>query len=109
MASDFPEPDPPDVAEAGRARLALKVDIAVIGGGQAGLSSAYHLRQSGLAPDRDFVVFDQSPGPGGAWQYRWPSLTLTTVNRVHDLPGMRFDAAVDAGAGEVKASVAVPR
>jgi hypothetical protein len=55
------------------------------------------------------VVFDQAPAPGGAWQFRWPSLTLSTVNRIHDLPGMRFSDAVETEAGEVQASVAVPR
>jgi hypothetical protein len=89
------------------ARVALKLDIAVIGAGQAGLSSAYHLKQRGLVPGRDFVVLDAAPSPGGAWQYRWPSLTLSTVNRVHDLPGMSF--AATAGDDEtVMASVAVP-
>lgn len=89
------------------ARAALKLDIVVIGAGQAGLSAAYHLRQLGLVPRRDFLVLDAAPRPGGAWQYRWPSLTLSTVNRVHDLPGMRFaDSA--GGDASVMASVAVP-
>src|SRR5215831_7653823 len=59
----------------------LKTDIVVIGAGQAGLSSAYHLQRRGLSPNRGFVVLDQSPNAGGAWQFRWPSLTLSTVNR----------------------------
>src|SRR5690349_3434035 len=88
--------------------IALKTDIAVIGAGQAGLSSGYHLRHIGLEPHRGYVVLDQSPAPGGAWQYRWPSLTLSTVNRIHDLPGMRFSEAFDVDAPEVQASVAVP-
>ena len=89
------------------ARAALKLDIVVIGAGQAGLSSAYHLKQLGLMPGRDFLVLDAAPSPGGAWQYRWPSLTLSTVNRVHDLPGMSFAATAD-GDDTVMASVAVP-
>src|SRR5690606_8490720 len=90
------------------ARAALKLDIVVIGAGQAGLSSAYHLKQLGLAPGRDFLVLDRAPQPGGAWQYPWPSLTLSTVNRVHDLPGMRFaDMAGDDDSG--RAAIAVPQ
>lgn len=90
--------------------IAIKIDIVVIGAGQAGLSSAYHLRRAGFRPDRDFVTFDQSPGPGGAWQFRWPSLTLATANRVHDLPGLKLEDVVDVGAAEqVQASVAVPQ
>lgn len=60
----------------------------MIGAGQAGLSSAYFLRKAGLAPGSGFVVLDHSPGPGGAWQFRWPTLTLGKTHRVHDLPGM---------------------
>src|SRR4051794_7591014 len=52
------------------------VDVLVIGAGQAGLSAAYHLRRRGLAPYRDFVALDANRVPGGAWQHRWPSLTL---------------------------------
>ena len=87
-----------------------KVDVVVIGAGQAGLSTAFHLKRRGLAPHRGFVVLDASPEPGGAWQERWPSLTLSTVNRLHDLPGMRFDEVIDdTTAAEVPARVAVPR
>ncbi|MGW5098876.1 NAD(P)-binding domain-containing protein [Streptomyces nodosus] len=69
------------------------VDVVVIGAGQAGLSSAYHLRRTGFRPDRDFVVLDHSPGPGGAWQFRWPSLTYGKVHGIHALPGMELTDA----------------
>ncbi|WP_435526092.1 NAD(P)-binding domain-containing protein [Ensifer canadensis] len=91
------------------ARVARKIDIVVIGAGQAGLSSAYHLSRFGLSPQMQYVVVDRSPQPGGAWQFRWPSLTLSTVNGIHDLPGMKFADAVDTSMGEVHASVAVPQ
>lgn len=71
------------------------VDVVVIGAGQAGLSGAYHLRRAGLEPDRDFVVLDHSPGPGGAWQFRWPSLTYGKVHGMHALPGMELTGADD--------------
>ena len=87
----------------------LKTDIVVIGAGQAGLSSAYHLKRRGLEANRGFVVIDKSPSPGGAWQFRWPSLTLSTVNRIHDLPGMSFADAVDTRQTEVQAADAVPK
>ncbi len=109
MPSADVQPPPSTGPVRDASRLAIKVEVVVIGAGQAGLSSAYHLRQLGLVPDKDFVVLDRSPGPGGAWQYRWPSLTLGTVNGIHDLPGLKFTDAI-AGAGrEVQASTAVPR
>ncbi|MFJ1730022.1 FAD-dependent oxidoreductase [Streptomyces sp. NPDC088254] len=70
-----------------------EVEVVVIGAGQAGLSSAYHLRRTGLVPERDFVVLDHSPGPGGAWQFRWPSLTYGKVHGMHALPGMELTDA----------------
>lgn len=97
-----------DVAPAA-ARVALKTDILVVGAGQAGLSSAYHLKKLGLAAERGFVVLDQSPEAGGAWQFRWPSLTLSTVNRIHDLPGMSFTEAIGETSETVEAAIAVPR
>ncbi|MBY8882950.1 NAD(P)-binding domain-containing protein [Actinacidiphila acidipaludis] len=67
------------------------VDATVIGAGQAGLSAAYFLRRAGLLPGADFVVLDHSPGPGGAWQYRWPTLTYGKAHGVHELPGMPLE------------------
>ncbi|MCW4354446.1 NAD(P)/FAD-dependent oxidoreductase [Hoyosella sp. YIM 151337] len=84
-------------------------EVAVIGAGQAGLSGAYFLRKSGLVPVDDFVVLDSAPHPGGAWQFRWPSLTLMTVNGISDLPGMRFAETLDGDVREVRAADAVPR
>ena len=93
-------PPLPTSAPAPASRVALKTEIVVIGAGQAGLSSAYHLKKRGLPPERGFVVVDQSPQSGGAWQFRWPSLRLSTVNSIHDLPGMRFSEAVFRGLRE---------
>jgi cation diffusion facilitator CzcD-associated flavoprotein CzcO len=78
-------------------------DVVVIGAGQAGLSVAYHLRRLGV----DFTVLDHDLGPGGAWQHRWPSLTLSTVNGLHDLPGLRFSEVVGTEV-DVPAAAAVP-
>jgi thioredoxin reductase len=100
-----------DVTEAGgaaSARAIPKFQVVVIGAGQAGLSSAYHLKKLGLT-NRDFLVLDQSPQAGGAWQFRWPSLTLSTVNRIHDLPGLSFAETVGQGTETVEAAIAVPK
>ena len=60
------------------------LDAVVIGAGQAGLSASYHLRRRGLA----HVVLDAEHAPGGAWQHRWDTLTMTDVHGVADLPGL---------------------
>ncbi|MBT2472215.1 NAD(P)/FAD-dependent oxidoreductase [Streptomyces sp. ISL-66] len=69
--------------------VAAVTDVAVIGAGQAGLSSAYHLARTGI----DHVVLDHAPRPGGAWQFRWPSLTYGKVHGMHALPGMELVGA----------------
>lgn len=69
--------------------------VVVIGAGQAGLSAAYHLQRRGfvsaLGPvaydSRSYVVLDAASAPGGAWQHRWESLTMSTVNGIFGLPG----------------------
>ena len=72
------------------------VDVLVIGAGQAGLSAAYHLQHRGYVPvtraepsDRTFVVLDAEKAPGGAWQHRWDSLKMATINGIYELPGLR--------------------
>ncbi|MFB7028255.1 MULTISPECIES: NAD(P)-binding domain-containing protein [unclassified Streptomyces] len=82
-----------DETVGGAAGEARPLDVVVIGAGQAGLSAAFHLRRAGLEPDRDFVVLDHAPRPGGAWQFRWPSLTYGKVHGMHALPGMELTGA----------------
>ncbi|SDH92373.1 Predicted flavoprotein CzcO associated with the cation diffusion facilitator CzcD [Actinokineospora alba] len=80
--------------------MTTEVDVAVIGAGQAGLSSAYFLRRAEL----DFVVLDANPGPGGAWQHRWPTLRLGGVHGIHELPYFPFESDdLDRPAAEVVA------
>ena len=62
------------------------VDTIVIGGGQAGLSVSYHLRELGV----EHLVLDASPRIGDAWRNRWDSLHLFTPARYDGLDGMRF-------------------
>lgn len=76
-------------------------DSIVIGAGQAGLSSAYHLKRLGVGP---FLVLDANPGPGGAWQHRWDSLTMADVHGVSDLP----DEALPEHEGRARANQVVP-
>ncbi|GAA4218714.1 NAD(P)-binding domain-containing protein [Actinocatenispora rupis] len=77
-----------------------EIDALVIGGGQAGLSAAYHLRGYGVP----FELLDHGDGPGGAWRQRWDSLVLGRTHRIHDLPGLPFGTPDP----ELPASVAVP-
>lgn len=70
----------------------MRVQVVVIGAGQAGLSAAYHLRRAGLTAE-DFVVLDDSPAPGGAWQHRWDSLTVGQTHSLEPLPGLDMPAA----------------
>jgi cation diffusion facilitator CzcD-associated flavoprotein CzcO len=83
---------------------ARDTDVVVIGAGQAGLSTAWALARQGFAPGPGFVVLDADDAPGGAWQHRWPSLTVGTTHRVHDLPGLPFEPDED----NLRAADAVP-
>lgn len=78
------------------------VDVAVIGAGQAGLSAGYHLQRRGFhpapGPSPTFVIFDAERAAGGAWQHRWASLKMATVNGIHELPGMPVPPADPAAA-----------
>jgi putative flavoprotein involved in K+ transport len=65
-----------------------QVETLIIGGGQAGLSVAYHLAQRGLP----YVILDAGERVGDAWRNRWDSLRLFTPARYNGLPGMPFPA-----------------
>jgi putative flavoprotein involved in K+ transport len=66
-----------------------RFDTVVVGGGQAGLATGYHLARLG----RPFVILDAGQRIGDAWRDRWDSLRLFTPARYSGLPGMGFPAA----------------
>ena len=43
-------------------------------------------RRHGLG-DR-YLLVDHSPGPGGAWQFRWEALRIGSAHKINDLPGL---------------------
>jgi putative flavoprotein involved in K+ transport len=66
-----------------------RFETVIIGGGQAGLATGYHLAKLG----RSFVILDANERVGDAWRKRWDSLRLFTPARYSRLPGMRFPAS----------------
>ncbi len=75
------EPSPTD-------QHAQSVDVLIIGGGQAGLGTAYRLRRTtGLE-----VQIIERAAVGNSWLERWESLRLFTPRRFSALPGIRFPA-----------------
>lgn len=64
------------------------LDVIVIGGGQAGLATAYYLRRAGL----NYVVLDAGQTPGGAWRHGWDSLRLFSPSSWSSLPGWPMPA-----------------
>jgi putative flavoprotein involved in K+ transport len=60
----------------------------IVGGGQAGLSVGYHLKQHG----HSFVILDASERIGDSWRNRWDSLRLYSPAFRDGLPGMQFPA-----------------
>jgi putative flavoprotein involved in K+ transport len=67
------------------------LDTVVIGGGQAGLAIAWHLKRQGLR----FVVLEAGSELGHTWRDRWDSLKLFTPAQYDGLPGMPFPAPTD--------------
>jgi len=71
-------------ARMGRERF----ETVIVGGGQAGLATGYHLARRG----RPFVILDAGRRVGDPWRGRWDSLRLFTPGRYSGLPGMPFPA-----------------
>jgi putative flavoprotein involved in K+ transport len=65
-----------------------RFDTVIIGGGQAGLATGYHLAKR----DLPFVILDANERIGDAWRKRWDSLRLFTPARYDGLQGWRFPA-----------------
>jgi putative flavoprotein involved in K+ transport len=58
-------------------------ETVIIGAGQAGLATAYHLRQQ----DRSFVILEANERVGDNWRNRFDSLKLYSPARFDGLPG----------------------
>jgi putative flavoprotein involved in K+ transport len=69
-----------------------RLEVAVVGGGQAGLAMGYYLRQQG----RRFVIFERGNSIAPAWRERWDSLKLFTPRGYSGLPGLPFPGDPDA-------------
>jgi putative flavoprotein involved in K+ transport len=67
------------------------VEIAVVGGSQAGLAMGYYLRELG----RHFVILERADSIAPAWRERWDSLVLFTPRRYSALPGLPFPGDPD--------------
>jgi putative flavoprotein involved in K+ transport len=65
-------------------------EVAVIGGGHAGLAMGYYLARQ----ERRFVILERGDSIAPAWRERWDSLTLFTPRR-YSLPGLPFPGDPD--------------
>lgn len=67
-----------------------KIETIIVGGGQAGLATSYHLKQLG----REHIVFEQAEKAGNVWRNdRWDSFTLVFPNWTLRLPGAHYDGS----------------
>ena len=65
----------------------VRVDVVVVGGGQAGLGAAYHLVNAGLT-----VVVLERGKVGETWRsQRWDRFCLNTPNWMNGLPGAEYE------------------
>ncbi|MBV8259243.1 MAG: NAD(P)/FAD-dependent oxidoreductase, partial [Actinobacteria bacterium] len=62
------------------------MEIAIVGGGSAGLATAALLQRAGRGP----VVLEAGPEPGAAWRERYDRLHLHTPRLLSGLPGRRI-------------------
>jgi putative flavoprotein involved in K+ transport len=70
---------------------AQHLEVAVIGGGQAGMAVGYFLKGQG----RRFIILERAGEVAPAWRERWDSLTLFTSRRYSALPGLAFPGDSD--------------
>ena len=68
-----------------------RLDAVVVGAGQAGLATSYHLTRNGVA----HVVLERDARIGEVWHSRWDSLHLFTPARHDGLPGMPFPGSAN--------------
>ena len=67
--------------------LPPRVDVAVIGAGQAGLTISWHLQRAG----REHVLLERRSTLGGGWQDRWDAFRLVGPNWTASFPDAPYD------------------
>jgi putative flavoprotein involved in K+ transport len=67
--------------------LPRKIEVVVIGAGQAGLTMSWYLRQAG----REHIVLERRDRLGGGWRDRWDAFRLVTPNWTASFPGYPYD------------------
>jgi putative flavoprotein involved in K+ transport len=65
-----------------------EIETVIIGAGQAGLATGYHLQRRG----RPFVILEASSRVGDNWRRQWDTLKLYSPAQYDSLPGMPFPA-----------------
>ncbi|RCW40733.1 putative flavoprotein involved in K+ transport [Halopolyspora algeriensis] len=65
-----------------------QVETVVVGAGQAGLATGYHLAKQ----NRSFVILESNARIGDNWRCHWDSLRLYSPAFTSPLPGLRFPA-----------------
>ena len=65
-----------------------RLDVVVIGAGQAGLAVGHYLARRGLR----FIILEEHTRVGDSWRGRWDSLRVFTPARYDGLPGWSFPA-----------------
>src|SRR5690348_14752403 len=73
--------------------MSERLEAVIIGGGQAGLATAYELKRRGL---ENLAVLERDERLGDQWRRRWDSLRLFTPARYDALPGSTFPAAPES-------------
>ena len=66
--------------------MSTTIETVIIGAGQAGLATGYHLQKRG----HPFVILDSAGRVGDQWRQQWDSLRLYTPAKYDGLPGMKF-------------------
>jgi putative flavoprotein involved in K+ transport len=77
-------------------RPAQRVDVLIVGAGQAGLALGYSMKQTPLR----FLIADANARVGDSWRRRYDSLVLFTPRSYSALPGLRLAGDADGFPGK---------
>jgi putative flavoprotein involved in K+ transport len=79
-----------------RKKTMTRLDVLIIGAGQAGLALGYHLQKTSLR----FLLVERHDHIGASWRQRYDSLVLFTPRAYSALPGLALSGAQDGYPGK---------